>query len=69
MSPGQDAIENAKDCPSDLDTRVQECEAMPSLVSKYGIVAVLLHLGTHERSGAALASFADWHEQPVRVTK
>ena len=30
MSPGQDALENAKKCPSDLDTRVQ---AMPVVVT------------------------------------
>ena len=35
MSPGQDALENAKECPSDLDTMVQEGEAMPRRVSKY----------------------------------
>ena len=29
----------------------------------------LLHLGIHERSGAALASSSNWHEQPVPVTK
>ena len=40
MSPGQDALENANECPSDLDTRVQEREAMPRRVSKCDIVAV-----------------------------
>ena len=40
ISPGQDALENAKECPSDLDTRVLEREAMPRRVSKHGIVAV-----------------------------
>ena len=40
MSPGQDALENAKECPSDLDTRVQEREAMPRRVSKYEMVTV-----------------------------
>ena len=35
MSPGQDALENAKECPNDL-----EREAMPRRVSRYGIVAV-----------------------------
>ena len=40
MSPGQDALENAKECPSDLDARVQEREAMPRRVSKDGLVAV-----------------------------
>ena len=40
MSPGQDALGNAKESKSDLDTRVLEREAMPSRVSKYGVVAV-----------------------------
>ena len=46
MSPGQDALENAKECPSDLDTRVLEREAMPRRVSKYGIVAVTSRFAT-----------------------
>ena len=46
MSPGQDALENAKECPSDPDTRVQEREAMPRRVSKYGIVAVTSRFAT-----------------------
>ena len=45
MSPGQDALENAKECPSDLDTRVQEREATPRRVGKYGIVAVTSRFG------------------------
>ena len=40
MSRGQDALENVKGCPSDLDTRVLEREAMPRRVSKYRVVAV-----------------------------
>ena len=46
MSPGQDALENAKESPSDLGTRVLEREAMPSRVSKYGVVAVISRLAT-----------------------
>ena len=45
MSPEQDALENAKECPSDLDTRVQEREATPRRVGKYGIVAVTSRFG------------------------
>ena len=46
MSPGQDAFENAKECPSDLDTRVLEREAMPRRVSKFGPVAVTSRFAT-----------------------
>ena len=46
MSPGQHALENAKECPSDLDTGVQEREAMPGRVSKYGVVAVACRFAT-----------------------
>ena len=46
MSPGQDALGNAKECPSDPDTRVQEREVMPRRVSKYGIVAVTSRFAT-----------------------
>ena len=46
MSPGQDALEKAKECPSDPDTRVQEREAMPRRVRKYGIVAVTSRFAT-----------------------
>ena len=46
MSPGKDVLENAKECPSDLDTGVQEREAMPRRVSKYGIVAVTSRFDT-----------------------
>ena len=38
--------DKAKECPSDLDTRVQEREAMPRRVSKYGIVAVTSRFAT-----------------------
>ena len=40
ISLGVDTIENAKESPSDLDTRVMKREAMPSRVSKYRVVAV-----------------------------
>ena len=40
ISPGPDTLENAIESPSDLGTRVQEREAMPRRVSKYGIVVV-----------------------------
>ena len=46
MSPGQDALGNAKECPSDLDTRVQEREAMSRRVSKYVIVAATSRFAT-----------------------
>ena len=46
MPPGQDALENAKECPNDLDTRVQQREAMPRRVSKYGIVVVTSRFAT-----------------------
>ena len=40
ISLGLDTFENAKESPSNLDTRVLEREAMPSRVSKYRVVAV-----------------------------
>ena len=40
ISPGLDEVENAKESPSDPDTRVQESEAMPSRMSKCRVVAV-----------------------------
>ena len=40
ISARLDALERAMESPSDLDTRVLEREAMPSRVSKTGIVAV-----------------------------
>ena len=46
MSPGQDALENVKECPGDHDARVQEREAMPRRVSKYGAVAVTSRFAT-----------------------
>ena len=39
-SPGPDTLENAKESPSGLDTRVLEREATPSRVSKCRVVAV-----------------------------
>ena len=39
MSPGQDALEDSTESPSDLDTWVQEREAMPCRVSKFRVVA------------------------------
>ena len=46
ISPGLDTLENAKESPSDLDTRVLEREATPSRVSKYRVVAVTGRLVT-----------------------
>ena len=46
MLLGQDALENAKECPSDPDTRVQEREAMPRRVSMCGIVTVTSRFAT-----------------------
>ena len=40
LSPGLAALQNAKESPSDLDTRFLEREAMPSRVSKFRVVAV-----------------------------
>ena len=57
MSPGQDALENAKECPSDLDTRVQEREAMPRRVSKHKIVAVTSRFATPWNTRAQWSCF------------
>ena len=46
MSPGQDAPENVKGCPSDLGARVLEREAMPRRVSKYRNVAATSRFAT-----------------------
>ena len=40
ISPGLTTLENAKETPSDLDTRVLEREAMPSRVSKLRVFVV-----------------------------
>ena len=57
MSPGQDALENTRECPSDPDTRVQEIEAKPRRVSKYGIVAVTSRYATLWNTRTQWSSF------------
>ena len=57
MSPRQDALENAEECPSDLDTRDLEREAMPRRVSKYGIVAVTSRFATPWNTRAQWSCF------------
>ena len=57
MSPGQDALENAKECPSDLDMRVLEREAMPRRVSKYGTVTVTSRFATSWNTRAQWSCF------------
>ena len=57
MSPGQDALENAKECPSDLDKRVLEREAMSRRASKYGIVAVTRRFATPWNTQAQWSCF------------
>ena len=56
MSPGL-TLENTKESPSDLDTRVLERESVPSRVSKFLQLSLwpvdLLRLGAREYSGAA----------------
>ena len=46
MSPGLDALEDSKESPSDLDTKVLEREAMPRRVSKCRVVAVTSRFAT-----------------------
>ena len=73
MSSGLDTLENAKECPSDPDTRVLEREAMPRRVRKYGIFTVTGRFVTPWSARAQWSCFIceslDWLEQPVRVTK
>ena len=57
MSPGQDVFETAKECPSDLDTRVLEREAMPRRVNKYGIVTVTSRFATPWNTRAQWSCF------------
>ena len=56
MSPGQDALENAKECRAIL-TRVLERVAVPRRVSKYGIVAVTSRFATPWNTRAQWSCF------------
>ena len=66
ISPGLDTLENAKESPSDLDTRVLEREAMPSRVSKKRVVAVT---GRFVTSGSTRAQWSCFGPICGRVTK